>query len=296
MEDKPLPITNLENVTWVDEGQSLSAVARNSGAPVAKMYVTFQDAYDAISAGGPIVVGTPQADIIFFIAAGRFGDCIIAVRQSGVNVRRFLIEPGRFEDTFGDFQGCIDHLISHNTPEAILEVTHLRDLHKQLLPNGGAFPDNHNPDRLRIDLIAAVQLLELYQELFGEVPETDLPFAIGFSVGRLFSSAQNLATLEDKAIQADRYKKSYRERGRKGKSSDIKAERADAILSRMEQLQAENPAFGRLQPKVLGGLALEDCAKSNPSLWTQGMGQLDNYLTLLASDRRFKARFDRLFF
>lgn len=53
--------------------------------------------------------------------------------------------------------------------------------------------------RMDVDLVATMQLLGVFERGF-EAGDEDARFAfsVGYSVGRLFSSVQNLATLEEK--------------------------------------------------------------------------------------------------
>jgi hypothetical protein len=54
--------------------------------------------------------------------------------------------------------------------------------------------------------------------------------------------------------------------------------------------------MSRLPPVQVAILALEDAAIDQPKLWSQGKGQLESYLTFLASDAKFRSRYNALFF
>lgn len=265
------------------------------GEKIATIYMTFNETVEAIEKKGPIIVSNPRADIILFAVSGRFDGSLMAVRQSGLNIRRFLVRPDTFADEYGTMENCIDHPLSNNAVECELEVTHLRDLHEARGLGESDLNEPQDVDRLGVDLIAAVQLLGLYEECTGVRPELDIQFSLGFSVGSLFSSAQTTATLEGSALKARRYEESYRERGKQGRSADRKTQPAERLLARMGELNAANPAFHRIRPEVFANLAVEDCAAADPKLWSQGRGQTENYLTLLASDIRYRQRYNALF-
>lgn len=78
------------------------------------------------------------------------------------------------------------------------------------------------------------------------------------------------------------------------RSSEMRHKRIDEMLSRMEALFAENPAFGRVGLKKLADLAIEDCAQDDPALWKQGKGRRDEYMDEMRSDLRYQARFFEL--
>jgi hypothetical protein len=290
-------ITDLEMIHWVPEEQSMRGIAKQNGVRIETVYETFQQARSAILDLGPIVIATHRVDVIFLAPDGRYDGELLAIRQSGINVRRFLIREEFFEATYGNFQGCIDHIMSNNTVESEVEVQHLKDLFHERSLKISDWDEGHDHSRMDIDLIAAMQLLETYEENY-EVTDDDTMFifSLGYSVGRLFSSVQNLATLEEKALKADEYAKSYRARGEKGKSSDRRLQRAEDLLNRIEAMISGNPAMSRLPPVQVAILALQDAVKDQPRLWSQGKGQLESYLTFLASDARFRNRYKAIFF
>lgn len=267
------------------------------GVKIEKVYESFQQARDAILEHGAIVIATDRVDVTFVVTNGRYDNQILAIRQSGVNVRRFLIREEHFEASFGTFQNCIDHIMSNNAVESEVEVQHLRDLfHERDLKTSG-WDENRYHSRMDVDLVAAMQMLKIFEDSFeADDKGTKFLFSLGYSLGRLFSSVQNLATLEEKAYKADEYAKSYRARGEKGKSSERRLQRAVDLLARIEDLISKNPAMSRLPPVQVASLALQDAAKDQPKLWSQGKGQLESYLTFLASDEVFRNRYNALFF
>ncbi len=120
-------------------------------------------------------------------------------------------------------------------------------------------------------------------------------FSLGFSVGRLFSSAQNLATLEDDAVKAGEYQRSYKTRGKLGKSAQRKSQRLGDLFDRIQRMVGENPEMSRFSPISVAKIAAEDAAKENPKLWAQGLGQIESYLSTYASDEQYKRIYRELF-
>ena len=290
-------ITNLEMIHWVPEEQSMRGLAKHHGEPIKKVYETFQEAREAIQRLGAIIIATDRVDVIMFALEGRYEDEILAIRQSGVNVRRFLIREVDFVASYGTFQNCIDHIMSNNVVECEVEIQHLRDLIQARGLDTKDIDPSRYYARIDVDLIAAMQLIDRYEKSFEpEDGDTSFLFSLGYSVGRLFSSVQNLATLEEKAHKAAEYEKSYKERGHKGRSSERRLKRAEDLLSRMEELISKNPAMSRLLPVQVANLALQDAANDQPKLWSQGKGQLEAYLTFLASEEIFRSRYNALFF
>jgi hypothetical protein len=148
---------------------------------------------------------------------------------------------------------------------------------------------------MEIDILAALQLLKVLDACFEDDEARREIFEIGFSVGRIFSSAQNYATLEPDAVKAQAYERSYAERGKKGKSKDRKIERVEHLFGHIVGLAATNAALSRLKPLDVARLALEDASKENPKLWSQGGGQLEQYLTVFASDPEYRATYYSIF-
>ena len=288
-------IQNLELVHWVDESESMRGQALRDGHRPEQVYETFDELYASILEHGPLVVPTNKVDIVFFAPSGVFDGHIIALRQSGRNVRRILIRSDHFDDLFGTVSGCIDHVLSNNVPECALELKHLHDLADELGLSADAVDASRDVSRMEIDIIAALQLLEVLDVSFVDDESRRAIFEIGFSVGRLFSSAQNYATLEPDAIKAQNYERSYAERGKKGKSKDRKRERLDHLFVHIIELTSTNAALSRLRPLDVAKLAFEDAAKEKPKLWSQGGGQLEQYLTVFASAPKYRQTYYSIF-
>lgn len=273
----------------------MTGIARKSGIPVERMYESFQSLYDAILRNGPLVVASPKVDVIFGTESGEFDGHIVAVRQSGRNVRRFLIREDEFEERYGTFQNCLDHVRSNNAVDCSVELKHLHDMGKKLKFSLTEIDPSRDYDRFEIDIFAALQLTELYNQSFADDPNNSDAFELGYCVGRLFSSAQNLATLEPDAQRAKEYEKSYRERGKKGKSKDRKGQRLSHLFGCLTSLVKDNPGFSRMRPIEVAKLAIQDAAFENPTLWSQGRGQLEHYLSCFASEEKFRKAYRALF-
>lgn len=288
-------IPDLEMTHWAPKGESLREQALNDGFRVQRPYETFEELYLALEQYGPLVVAGQKVDVVFIALSGEFDGHIMAVRQSGRNVRRFLVRSDTFNDEFGDFQGCIDHISSNNAVGVDIELKHLRNMAESLDLDPSEIDPERSFNRLEIDIVAALQLWGLAEEIAAEDADKNFVFVLGFCVGRLFSSAQNLATLEPEAARAQQYESSYRERGLKGKSKDRKAKRLGHLFVRIESLVAANPDLSRMKPKEVAQLALLDACAEDPRLWSQGKGQLDAYLTTYASEEPYREVYRRLF-
>jgi hypothetical protein len=80
-----------------------------------------------------------------------------------------------------------------------------------------------------------------------------------------------------------------------GRSASKKRnQRISEMLERIEALISENPALGRLGLSQIANLAIEDAAAANPTLWSQGKGQREEYLDEIKSDLRFRERYKKI--
>lgn len=287
-------ISNLELVHWVECDDSMHGRALTEGGKVEKCYESFEELYNAILEHGTLVISKPLVDLILLAIDGEFDGHLMAIRQSGRNVRRFLVRRDFFDEVYGSVLECFDHLLSNNAIDSELEIKHLYDL-AETLKLSTVVEKGRDYGRLETDLVAALQHLDLMDTHFGNDEDCVHAFDLGYCVGRLFSSAQNWATLEPDARKASMYEQSYRERGKKGKSDTRKQQRLDQLFYLVSQLVKDNPAFSRLSPKEVAKLALLDAEKDNPQLWTQGKGQIDQYLVTFASDEKYRAAYRNMF-
>ncbi|MEX0970815.1 MAG: hypothetical protein WD046_10270 [Paracoccaceae bacterium] len=288
-------ITDLEMVHWVDEQSSMRGMAKAGGKRPEKTYESFQELYDAILKDGTLVFSSPVVDVVIFAPEGRFEGHLIAVRHSGRNVRKFLIRADLFDDEYGNFSNCLDHIRSNNAADCELELTHLQDLADQFELSPTTFDRERVYGRLEIDIVAALQFIKIVDDLGGGEGTYPPDFELGYCVGRLFSSIQNLATLEPDAVKAHEYEKSYKDRGKKGKSRDRKEARQDQLFECIERLVSQNPALSRFRPLDVAKLACKDAMLQNSDLWTQGSGQLEQYLTCFASEPKYRKAYRDLF-
>ena len=293
--DKKRLIRNLELIDWVEPGRDMRTIALESGVKIDEQYHTFDDLRDSILEHGPMVVPGKLVDLIFLVLDGEYDNQVLAIRHSGRNIRRFLIREDYFQHAFGDFEGCLSHLLSNNAVECEIEIQHLYDMGESLGLQIEDLDMTREYGRLDIDIIAALQLLDAKERLFGDDPDCEFSFKLGYCVGRLFSSAQNFATLEPEARKAGEYESSYRERGKKGKSQARKRQRLDHLFEHLCKLVRANPGFSRMKPVEVARLAITDAAHERPELWSQGRGQLENYLTCFASEKKYRATFRELF-
>lgn len=120
--------------------------------------------------------------------------------------------------------------------------------------------------------------------------ETNLPdegrklafemFEVGFAMGRIFSEYKVKTFIEPLALAGQEHEANARKRLRASgeASSKMRAARMESLLDHMETLAKENPALARLGPDALASLATEDASASDPHLWSQGRGQVSEYL------------------
>ena len=288
-------IHDLELVHWVDEKSSMRGAAQAGGFPVKELYVSYEEVYAAILEHGPLVYGSSRVDVMFFAVSGTFDGDIVAVRQSGRNVRRFLIREDLFEKQYGNFENCLNHIQSNNAVDCEIEIKHLYDIAEKLKLSATEIDPARDYDRLEVDITAALQMLHILDELNVDDAGYSSDFELGYCVGRLFSSAQNLTSLEPDARRAAEYEQSYRERGKKGKSQDRRGARLEHLFACIAELVAQNPALSRLKPIEVAKLAVQDAVAQNPGMWTQGRGQLEQYLTCFASEPKYRIKYRELF-
>lgn len=288
-------IKDLELIHWVEHKDSFRVVARSEGHRVEHMYETFPELYEAILELGPLSIASPKADVALFVISGEFDGHIMAVRHSGRNIRRFLVREDLFDELYGNVESCIDHLLSNNAMDCELELHHLCSMAEKLGLHRSEIDRDRDYSRLEIDLTAAIQHIGIFEDHFKGNAEAFNIFELGYSVGRLFSSAQNLVSLEPDARKAREYERSYKDRGKMGKSKDRKSQRLDQLFECMVQLVESNPVLARMKPIEVARLAVDDAAKENPSLWSQGRGQVEIYLTTYASEAKYKSRYRELF-
>jgi len=138
--------------------------------------------------------------------------------------------------------------------------------------------------QLAFQLNSRTELLEEVGDQYGsEVADlVKYAFDIGYQSGRIFSEYVVDQEIEPYAREGVSFEELKSERAKRGgeRSSEKRAERIASLLTHMEKLASDNPALVRL-PSHLAKLACEDAKSSNPALWSQGAGQVDEYLGLI---------------
>ncbi|NOC46367.1 hypothetical protein [Ruegeria sp. HKCCD7559] len=281
---------NLELVHWMD----LDEWEARKKQPIENMYQTFADAADAIDEFGPIEIHTSRANAYFWRTSGQFEDDIIAVRQSGLNVRRILIRADSFEDTYGNFANCIDHVLSDNAIGPEVEYAHLMGWAKGLSLDVEEFDPERDYSRTEIEAVAALQLLKIRDQMLEAEPEEEgyinFIFDLGFTAGRAFSALQSTVYLEPNARAAIETKQKYIEKGLKSGSAERRRKRLEQFIQEVEHVFSANEAVRDYEDIVLR-LAFDRVVPPG----AYGHGQFDNYCSALRSESPYKERFDDLF-
>ena len=105
-------------------------------------------------------------------------------------------------------------------------------------------------------------------------------FDLGYQTGRLFSEYQVKDGIEEYALAGMHFEdiKARRAQGGGKKSSGKRLERMTALVAFMEKLAAGSPALLRTGPLQVAQLACQDAVAADPALWSQGAGQVEEYL------------------
>lgn len=99
-----------------------------------------------------------------------------------------------------------------------------------------------------------------------------------FSAGYLLRDLECLSMgVESEAAKAISMRKKAGAEGSK-KSTQARERRRANLMDNMEAVAARNPDLSKLGPDVIAALALEICCEADPNLWSQGGGQIDEYL------------------
>lgn len=99
-----------------------------------------------------------------------------------------------------------------------------------------------------------------------------------FSAGYLWCDLESLVHgVEAGAIAAKRTSE-RRAKASGAKSAELRERRRAALLEAMETVAQRNPDILRLGEKALADLALMDSVNQRPTLWSQGKGQVAEYL------------------
>lgn len=281
---------NLELVHWMD----IDEWEAREKQPIKKLYQTFADVAQAIDEHGPIEVHTSRANAFFFRFSGRFEDDIVAVRQSGLNVRRILVRAKDFEASYGDFAHCIDHVLSNNAVGPEIEYAHMSDWAEGLELDVEEFDPERSYSRTEIEAVAALQMLKIRDDMIEAEPEEEtyinFIFDVGFTAGRIFSALQSTTYLEPHAQVGIEAKRRNFERGLKSGSAERRQRRLEEFMQEIEQVFASNEAVRDYEEMVLR-LAFDRVVPPG----TYGHGQFENYCSAVRSETPLKERFDSLF-
>ena len=116
----------------------------------------------------------------------------MAIRQSGLSVRRVYLDPTTFNAMYGGVASCIDHLLSNNAIGPEVEIAHLRDFASESNLHSDSVDQSRHYNRAEIDAVACLQMLSVFENCIeGRSESEDLMkfiFDVGFTAGRTFSS------------------------------------------------------------------------------------------------------------
>lgn len=99
-----------------------------------------------------------------------------------------------------------------------------------------------------------------------------------FAAGYLWRDLENLVHgVEAEALKSIERAKKAGVAGSE-KSADTRKKRRAALLTAMEAIAIRNPDFTKLGPDSVAKLAVNECTETAPSLWSQGKGQVGEYL------------------
>ena len=281
---------NLERVDWM----TIEDWNMREKTVASRKFETFEELASAIDEHGPLELCKDTVNVTFIRTQGRYEKDIIALRQSGLNVRRILIKKSEFEQEYGNFQGCLDHMMGNNAVGADIEYAHIRDSQIQMDLDPQNIDKKRNYSRIEVDLIAVLQMLEIRDEYLKEEPDDtqfiNFIFDIGFTAGRVFSAVQNIATLEPDARVGATARSQNIKRGKKSGSDIRKQKRLLEFMNAVETVFKENEhlhAHEEMLLKVAFDLVIPK--------GTYGHGRFEEYCTTLRSEEPFKARFNILF-
>ena len=104
-------------------------------------------------------------------------------------------------------------------------------------------------------------------------------FDFGFLSARLISEHFIRSDLEPFVAKGEAAAATQERRNKgNGEAANKKRHlRVTAMLDRIEALLKDNPAFSRLDIRSVADIAIEDAAKAQPELWTQGRGLREPY-------------------
>lgn len=224
-----------------------------------------------------------------------FADGIVALRVSGINVRRTLIQKATFEKLYGDFPRCIDMVLSNIAIGPEVEFDNVNRYAQQF----DLAPKRLDPERRyirsEIDTVSILSLMELRDNIIEDYEDDahdmiKFVFDLGYTAGRNFSAIQNLMTVEPEAFKAMDARRKNVAKGKASGSDRRKTERLEQFLNEVERVFEENEAL-RDHEDILLKVAFSRVIPKG----AYGHGQFNSYCTTLRSEQPYKLRFDRLF-
>jgi hypothetical protein len=282
--------TDLERIHWI----SLDNWETRERVPATGAYVTFKDVAEAIDELGPLEVCNDRVNVFFTRTSGRFESDIVAIRQSGRNVRRILVRQDDFEVEYETFEQCLSHLMSNNAVGAAVEYAHVKDLKDIIDVDPMNLDSSRKYTRAEMDIVATMQMMAIRDQYIKTNPDDaefiNFFFDMGFTAGRTFSAVQNLATLEvDARAGADAKAQSIA----RGKKSGSEARRQERLTQFIEQIQATYESNFGMRPyeDMVLRVAFDIVVPEG----SYGHGRFNDYCTTIRSEEPFKSRFDALF-
>ena len=115
-----------------------------------------------------------------------------------------------------------------------------------------------------------------------------------YKVGYLASEMGWRFSHEKDALEA-KARKSASGKGSAKANANKKAQRIEALLLEMEKLFSQNPGAASFGEGAIAKAALKMAVKDDPPLWSQGQGQLENYLVEIRTNPELKPRYLKMF-
>jgi hypothetical protein len=225
---------------------------------------------------------------------------------------RYAALAGHMDDTCAERQE-IEHAVEANLGKHYREVEAITCLCDSCAAEIGKerLPLIMLLSQMASSLSTRVKLLEEVREIFKarEAPANALDeiedyvsfgFDLGYQLGRQYSEYQVKKDIEGDALIGKSFEQLKAKRAHNAgvASSGKRLERMTALVEFMERLAASNPAMLRTGPLALATLACEDATSDNPGLWSQGAGQIEEYLGMIGRGEagdELKARYFAMF-
>lgn len=274
--------------------------------------ISFEHLKDAIQSLGPLVMHseTNPYKVIIDVVPCMCGneechaDIVVVKRENGLFSIRWILEPeqliefdslihfknwvilGGLEDSFAE------RLIIETESELVFDC-HYSDVPAITCVCSDCAKNLGEENiwrrmllsQLSLSLYDRDNLMEYAASNYGDDVEDLVKrvFDLGYTAGRVFSEYAVKKFIEPQALAGQRYEaqKAKRANAAGEKSATLRLKRIEALLSEMERLVADSPNIARIGPEYLAKLACEDAIKRNSKLWSQGAGQIGEYLGLI---------------